>query len=178
MTITLEQLQGWMDGREDEHIEFKEAKRQYDLTKLVSYCVALANENGGKLILGVTDKRPRQVVGSQAFLDIGKTKRTLLDKLRLRVDIEVVQHPAGRVLVLVVPPRPVGYPLQNDGVYWMRSGESLVPMPPDHLQRIFTETGPDFSTETCPRATIADLDRAAMDWFRERWAQKSVTRHS
>ncbi len=29
----------------------------------VKYCVALANEGGGHFILGVTDKRPRKIIG-------------------------------------------------------------------------------------------------------------------
>ncbi len=40
-------------------LEFKEAKTQYDFEKTLRYCVAIANEGGGKFILGVTDKIPR-----------------------------------------------------------------------------------------------------------------------
>lgn len=49
---------------EGEHIEFKEAKRRFDFEELVNYCVALANEGGGRIVLGVTDKLPRKVVGT------------------------------------------------------------------------------------------------------------------
>ena len=59
--IDPEQFNSWLKGREDEHLEFKEAKQQYDFEKLVQYCVALANEGGGKLILGVTDTLPGSV---------------------------------------------------------------------------------------------------------------------
>jgi hypothetical protein len=50
-------------------IEFKEAKRQYDNDKLFSYCVAIANEGGGKFILGVTDSLPRKITSTSAFND-------------------------------------------------------------------------------------------------------------
>jgi len=51
---TLDTLTHWLTGvRENEHLEFKEAKQQYDTTKLLRYCVALANEGGGHLVLGV-----------------------------------------------------------------------------------------------------------------------------
>ncbi len=43
-----EQLQHWMDAKEDEHLEFKEAKNNFHFEKLVDYCVALANEGGGR----------------------------------------------------------------------------------------------------------------------------------
>ena len=59
---------------EDEHIEFKEAKTNFHFEKLVDYCVALANERGGKIVLGVSDKPPRVVVGSLAF---DKPERTV-----------------------------------------------------------------------------------------------------
>lgn len=66
--ITLENLEQWLSTpAEIEQLEFKEAKQQYDKTKLLRYCVALANEGGGHLILGVTNKPPRNVVGTKAF---------------------------------------------------------------------------------------------------------------
>ena len=58
---TLEQLTIWMAAREDEHLEFKEAKNNFHFEKLVQYCCALANEQGGQMILGVTDRKPRRV---------------------------------------------------------------------------------------------------------------------
>ena len=51
----LAKLAAWMAGVEDEHLEFKEAKSHFDFEKLVKYCAALANEGGGRIILGVTD---------------------------------------------------------------------------------------------------------------------------
>lgn len=74
MTVSLSELQTWMNARENEHLEFKEAKTRYDFEELVKYCVAFANEGGGRMILGVTDRLPRAVVGSQAFPDLERTK--------------------------------------------------------------------------------------------------------
>lgn len=142
---TLETLNRWLaDAPENEHLEFKEAKQQYDTTKLLRYCVALANEGGGHLVLGVSDKRPRQVVGTQAFQNRGEITARILEALRMRVDVQELQHPNGRVLVFAVPPRPAGTPLHHEGAYLMRAGEELVPMSPDHLKRIFAEGGPDW----------------------------------
>ena len=44
MSTSLEQLREWLDGKENEHIEFKEAKNTFNSDKLMQYCVALANE--------------------------------------------------------------------------------------------------------------------------------------
>jgi ATP-dependent DNA helicase RecG len=143
--MTLDTLNRWLvEAPEDEHLEFKEAKQQYDTTKLMRYCVALANEGGGHLVLGVSDKRPRQVVGTQAFQNRGDITARILEALRLRVDVQELQHPDGRVLVFSIPPRPAATPLHHEGAYLMRAGEELVPMSPDQLKRIFAEGGPDW----------------------------------
>lgn len=157
MSTTVEELERWLLlPSETEHMEFKEAKLQYDTMKLFRYCVALANEGGGKLVLGVTDKRPRQVVGSQAFLNLEEIKAKLLDKLKMRVEVDIVTHTNGRVLVFHVPPRPIGTPLHLDGVYLMRTGEGLVPMTPDKLRRIFDEGKADFLSQIAKSGLAAD----------------------
>lgn len=173
MSVTPEELDSWLGAEECEHLEFKEARSDFDALKLVKYCAALANEGGGRLVLGVTDRRPRRVVGSQAFQDLQQTKHQVTDRLRLRIDAEAIAHPDGRVVVFSVPGRPIGSPIQVDGAYLMRSGESLVAMTPDVLQRIFAEAQPDYSAEACARATFDDLATAAVELFRKKWIEKS-----
>ena len=149
MSAILDKLREWMEGKEDEHLEFKEAKNRFDFEELVKYCAAIANERGGKMILGVTNKRPRRVIGSRAFENLERTKAGLTERLHLRFEIDEVLHPDGRVLIFYIPSRPIGMPIQYKGAYWMRTGEGLVPMTPDRLKRIFEEAGPDFSAEIC-----------------------------
>ncbi|MDX9719196.1 MAG: ATP-binding protein [Myxococcota bacterium] len=173
MNPTLEQLESWLLADESEHLEFKEAKHDFDQSKLVKYCAALANERGGRLVLGVTDKKPRQVVGSSAFQDLGQTKQQLVDRLHLRVEADALLHPRGRVVVFTVPTRPIGCPIQVDGAYFMRAGESLTGMTPDLLQSIFAEAEPDFSATICPQASFASLDPNAIERFREKWVRRS-----
>jgi ATP-dependent DNA helicase RecG len=166
---SIQQLQEWLSAKEDEHLEFKEAKNNFHFEKLVKYCAALANEGGGSIVLGVTDRRPRKVVGSQAFADLERTKAGLIERLRLRLEVDEIAHPDGRVVVVSTPSRPIGVPIAVEGAYWMRAGEELAPMTPDRLRYIFDESGPDFSAEVCPKATLADLDPAAIDILRARW---------
>ena len=173
MAVSLDELQTWMNDKEDEHLEFKEAKTKFHFETLVKYCVALANEGGGKVILGVTDKLPRRVVGSQAFPDLERTKAGLIERLRIRAGAKEIQHPDGRVLVFQVPSRPIGVPIQYKGAYWMRGGEALMPMTPDQLQRIFAEANPDFSSDTCTPAQLDDLDLNAVEILRGLWQRKS-----
>jgi ATP-dependent DNA helicase RecG len=144
--MTLDELKKLLQSSEEnEHIEYKEANRQYDLKKLMKYCVAFANEGGGKLVFGVNDQR--QIIGTQAFENTGILKSKILEKLHIRVDIIELQDGEKRVLVLNIPPRPRGTALHFDGAYFMRSGEDLVPMSPDQLRRIFEEGKPDFESQ-------------------------------
>jgi ATP-dependent DNA helicase RecG len=173
MNAQFQQLESWLRGREGEHIEFKEAKQRYDFEELVKYCVALANEGGGDMILGVTDKRPRRVVGTGAFENLERTTAGLVERIHLRIDAEEIDHPDGRVIVFHVPPRPIGMPVHYEGRYFMRAGDSLTPMLPDMLKLIFDEAGPDFTAEACRGASISDLDPGAIQDFRQRWVRKT-----
>ena len=158
---------------EGEHLEFKEASTSYDEQKLARYCCALANEGGGKLVLGVTDARPRVVIGSAAYPQIERVRRTLMDRVPLNIAVRTLDADGKRVLIFDVPPRPIGTPMQVDGTYWSRNADSLVPMPADRLLAIFAESDTDFSARICPGLTMADLDAAAIEEFRRRWILKS-----
>ena len=170
---TLDQLQHWLDDPEDERLEFKEAKTQFDSDRLTKYCVALANEGGGHIVLGVTDKRPRQVVGTQSFGDLSALKRNQSQRVRLHIDATELLHPDGRVVILSVPSRPIGTPIEYRGAYWMRRGEDLVAMSAEVLGQIFDESQPDYSAQICPAATLADVDEAAIERLRSLWMASS-----
>jgi ATP-dependent DNA helicase RecG len=148
MAITVDQIDEWRQlPSETEHIEFKEAKTQYDMNKLFGYCVAIANEGGGHLVLGIQNARPRIVVGTKAINDRNGMAEKILSSLGFRVDIEEIDHPDGRVVVLRIPGRPRGSAYDLEGAYLMRCGASLVPMTQDQLRRIFSEGGPEWSDE-------------------------------
>jgi len=173
MEISLEQLNQWIQSRENETLEFKEARQQYDADKLTRYCAALANEGGGHIILGVSDQIPRRVVGTRAFGNLEGIKAELFVALHIRVDASEIHHPDGRVVVFSIPPRPRGLPVLYKGASYMRAGEYLVAMTPDQLKRIFEEATPDFSAELCPKACLTDLDPQAIQRFRAMWQRKS-----
>lgn len=173
MPITREQLDHWLSEPEGIHLEFKEAKRNFHFDKLVAYCVALANEGGGKFILGVTDRRPRRIVGTAAFAEPGRTEAGLHGRLSHRIPIEEVHTPVGRVLVVHVPSRLPGTAWQIGGRYLKRAGDELAALSGTELQAMFAETGPDFSAEPCPGASLSDLSPEAIAAFRWRWATKT-----
>lgn len=157
---------------EGSRVEFKEAKASYEFDKLTRYCVALANEGGGKIVFGVSDRRPRTLVGTAAFAEPGRTEAGVLERIGRRVSIEELTYDGRRVLIVHVPPRPPGAAWSDRGSYWMRAGEALVPMSDDELRRIHAEVASDFSADPCPDASTADLDSAAISEFRQRWAKR------
>jgi ATP-dependent DNA helicase RecG len=132
MHTTPEQLMQWLAEPEGLCLEFKEAKNRYDFDKLVGYCVALANEGDGKIILSMTDRRPRQIVDTTAFDEPGRTEAGLHQRLSHRIPAEEMLLAEGRVLVVHVPSRLPSTARHFEGRYLKRAGggdewRSLVP---------------------------------------------------
>jgi ATP-dependent DNA helicase RecG len=158
---------------EGENVEFKEAKNTYEFDKLVRYSCAIANNGGGIFVLGISDRRPRKIVGSSAFPQPERTREGLIGKLHIRIDFQLYDHEGKRILVFEIASRPFGLPVQAGGVAWWRKGDSLVEMPQDILRKFYAETGHDFSGDVCEEAVIADLDEAAIEVFRKKWIEKT-----
>ncbi len=173
MDITPENINQLLDSDEDEHLEFKEAKNQLNFDDLLINCAALANEGGGKLILGITDKRPRQVVGTNAVKDKQKCTLGLNEALHLKFEIYELYYTGKRIIIIEVPSHLPGTPVNLKGTYYMRQGESVVPMSLDQVKHIINEQVLDFSALPCTGASLADLDVKAIDSFRRMWARKS-----
>ncbi len=62
-------------------------------------------------MLGVTDKRPRRVVGSQAFRGLEGTRAGLLERLHLCIEADSFTQRGARVVVLTVPAPCPGGPI-------------------------------------------------------------------
>lgn len=173
MPITPEQFDSFLEAPEGNRLEFKSATGGFHFEELIKYCVALANEGGGKILLGVSDKRPRQVLGTQAFAEPGRTEAGLFERLHRRIPVEEYFHEGKRLLIIHVPGRNPGEAWEYDGRFWMRAGDALVPMSSEQLRAIHAEGEPDFSAQTCAKATLSDLAPKALAEFRTRWAKKS-----
>ena len=170
---TPEQFQAWLTGVEGRRLELKTAAGGFHFEELVKYCVALGNEGGGTILLGVSDTRPRRVLGTPAFAEPGRTEAGLFQRLRQHIPVEEYSHEGKRVLIVHVPSRLPGTAWQYKGSFWMRAGDALVPMTDEQLRRIHQETGPDFSAELCEKADLDDLDPEAVEILRRLWQRKS-----
>src|SRR5690606_18548085 len=98
MTLSIQKLKSYKES--EDKIEFKEAKHNFpwnggshteqkDRRKCyLGYIVALANEGGGHLVLGMKDKRPHEVVGSNfAKGKTGALEDAVYNNLGIRVHI-------------------------------------------------------------------------------------------
>lgn len=173
MSKTYNTIEELIEAPENEHFQFKEAKERYDFEKAVKVCCALSNDGGGKLVLGITDKRPRKVVNSNAFPQPERTVESLMSRLHIHIDFEIHKYKGNRVLVFNVASRPIGLLVLADGLAWRYKGDSLEIIPLSEYPKIFAEAGHDFSDEICSGATIDDLDENAIADFRNRWYRKS-----
>lgn len=175
LKTSIDKFNGWLRSVEDLDLEFKTAENSFSQKKdLPDYCAALANEGGGKLILGVNDSRT--VVGTNAFDGTyNKLSHDLLQKIKIRVDVEELWHPKGRVLIFHVPGRLSGQLIKSTGKYTypMRAGESLVEMDNATIKQILNEAEVDFSAQIVSDLKLDDLDEKALESFKYRWAQKS-----
>lgn len=170
----------------EDHIEFKEATHNYPFAGgqhtdprdrrhcVLGYIVALANERGGRLVLGMTDNIPHKVVGSDFASDkTGALEDEIYERLHIRVRTEELYDEAQkRVLVINVPSRPIGKALRFEGVPLMRIGESLREMDDAEYFSIISEQSPDFSATICNGLTIDDLSEPAIANLRNRIYQK------
>ena len=78
MSTTIEELERWMQApKESEGLEFKAARTAFDGGRLMDYCVGIGNDGGGKLILGVTNTPPREVVGTAAVNDTQEMQKKI-----------------------------------------------------------------------------------------------------
>lgn len=159
---------------ETEVVEFKEAKNNYDFTKLGKYFSALSNEANLKnkpyawLVFGIENKE-HKIVGSQfrsMRKDLDSLKGEIANKITNRItfiEIHELPTPDGRVVMFQIPAAPKGFPIAFDGHYYGRDSEELVPLNLEEIERIRAQaTTEDWSASIVPDATIEDLDDEAL----------------
>mgnify|MGYP003676324459 CR=1 FL=1 len=183
MPNAINQLSQLLETNENEVVEFKEAKTQYDFKKLCKYFSALSNEANLKakdcawLVFGVDDDK--HIVGTQAYPDdaaIDKLKKDVADRMTGRVtftDIHDVAHPNGRVLLLQIPAAPQGLPIAFDGHFYGRDGSSLGALNLNEIETMRASSQTDWSRQTISDASIDDLDPDAIAFARLRFADKN-----
>lgn len=186
--LTIEQLKKLKES--EDKVEFKKAEqgnfaydggnrvKPSDRRKcILGYVTAFCNEGGGYLILGMEDAYPHKVVGTkQSEGQLGELESNIYRDTQIRPVIydlyEDETNKTGRVLVIDVPPRPVGKLFRFEDVALMRVGEELKPMSDEMMFSILQEHEPDFSADICDGITMDDLDVEAIRILKQKYATK------
>lgn len=143
----------------------------------LGYVVALANEGGGHLVLGMKDKHPHDVVGSNfGEGQIGSLEDAVYNQIGIRVHINELFEDGKRVVLTKIPSRPIGRTMKFEGVPLMRTGESLRNMSDDQLFAILSEQESDFSATFCKDLLVENLDTRALDILKAKYAEKQNNR--
>jgi ATP-dependent DNA helicase RecG len=169
---------------ETEIVEFKEAKANYDFTKLGKYFSALCNEANlmGKpqawLVFGIENSH-HNIVGSQfrsRRKDLDHLKGEIAGKTTNRItfiEIHELNLTKGRVVMFQIPAAPKGIPIAFEGHYYGRDGEELVPLNLEEIERIRAQaTALDWSAAIIPDASLEDLDENAVALARTNFKNK------
>ena len=187
--LTIAELKNMRES--EDHVEFKKgehgnvsyngADKQQPKDHrrcILGYVTALCNEKGGHLVIGMEDKYPHNVVGtSQCVNAVGQLESDIYRDTGIRPDVYELyeEAPDGsrkRVLVISVPSRPVGKVFKFEDVPLMRIGEELKPMDDKTYLSIIQEQEPDFSEMICRGVRFEDLDEAAIERLKEKYAIK------
>lgn len=185
---TIEQLKQMRES--EDHVEFKKGehgnvsyngagkdKPQERRRCILGYVAALCNEGGGRIVIGMHDAYPHKVVGTKQCLNaIGQLESDIYRDMGIRPDIyelyENKETKTGRVLVIEVPPHPIGKVYKFEDVPLMRVGEELKPMDDKTFISMIQEQEPDFSEQICEDVCLEDLDKEAIRIMKERYAEK------
>ena len=184
-SMTAGELQAWLKLHYPVENERHEWKSWQNLGKhvsreagddVLSYASAIANMNGGTLVVGVEDKTLR-VTG---ILDVGNfTPENLPERIAgncahlptegLRVEAIMTSDTAQLVWLIHIPRHLPRQPVVSHRKAWQRIGDSLTQMRADRHDAILREhlAGQDWSAGLVPGATVADLDAAAIAKARE-----------
>jgi len=171
---------------EMEWVEFKEARQNIHFDDLGKYFSALSNEANikgkgcGWLVLGVTNRPPRQVVGTN-YRPSANDRESLKHEIARQTnngmtlqDIHEMVMPQGRVLMLQIPAALRGIPTAWKGHWHGRDGESLVPLSMSEIEAIRSQSpGVDWSAQVCEAVGIDALDPMAVLAARHEFREKN-----
>lgn len=162
--------------------EFKSIKNSFcgnERDDVISYVSAIANMEGGSLVVGVHDKT-LEIVGTDTYnYDRPKailrlTERcTNLSSEGLDIEEFITDDTHKTVWVIHVPKHLPKRPVYAHNKAWQRIEDSLVEVTPERLNAILSEnlTVDDWSAGIIPDATIEDLDPIAIRTAREKFVE-------
>ena len=154
--------------------EFKNLKNSFcgdEKDDVISYVSAIANMEGGFLLVGVHDKT-LEIVGTDTYnYDRQKAILRLTERCAnlssegLDIDEYITDDTHKKVWVIHIPKHMPKRPVYAHDKAWQRIEDSLVELTPERMNAILDEplvTDTDWSAVIVPNATIEDLDELAI----------------
>ena len=148
---------------------------------LISYVSALANMDGGCVVIGARDGtlQPTGIADFAGFTEFSLPHRVLgncpnLPSLGLRVECLHAADTGAVVWVVHVPRHQPRRPVYAHAKAWQRDGDSLVELREDRLAAILAEPllGEDWSAAVVSGASLRDLDPQALALARQQFGTK------
>lgn len=153
--------------------EFKNLKNSFcgdEKDDVISYVSAIANMEGGHIVIGVHDKT-LEIVGTDTYnYDRQKAILRLTERcVNLStegLDIEefITDDTNKKVWIIHIPKHRPKLPVYAHNNAWQRIEDSLVKLTQEHLNAILEENSPtfDWSAEIVQDASLEDLDAKAL----------------
>ncbi len=153
--------------------EFKNLKNSFcgdEKDDVISYVSAIANMEGGYLVIGVHDTS-LEIIGTDTY-NYDRQKAILrlsercvnLSTEGLDIEEFVTDDTNKKVWVIHIPKHRPKLPIYAHNKAWQRIEDSLVELTQERLNAILEENSPvfDWSAEIVPNATLDDLDTKAL----------------
>lgn len=172
--------------RENESCEWKEFKNLkndfsgHEKEDVISYVSAIANMEGGHLVIGVEDKTLK-IVGTNTYnYDVQKARLRLIDQCAnlpsegLNVEEFKTDDTSKTVWVVHVPKHMRRQPVFAHNKAWQRLDDSLIELTISRRNAILDEhedAEQDWSAQVVPNACIEDLDPRAITKAREKFSE-------
>ena len=177
----LDILDELLANEENECVEFKRAKNDFDIDLLGKYFSALGNEANLKnkqyswIIFGVDDKT-HDLIDTNFLYDnnFNKIKKQIADNTTDNItfiEIYSIYKDDKRVIMFQVPAAS-GVPINWKGFAYGRAGESLMPLASNKIEQIKVTANYDWSRQIIYEATIDNIDKEAIKLAREQFKKK------
>lgn len=171
-----------IENNENEYVEYKEAKNNFDFNELGKYFSALSNganlvnKQYAWLVFGVEDKTHKLVDtnyrrnGNLNGLKKDITQSTNDNMTFLDIyDFEI----NGKRVVMFKIPAAIGIPTTWKGIAYDRNDESLVPLNETKRNIILSTVNIDWTRQIVEGLTVSDLDKDAILKAREQFKKKN-----
>lgn len=153
--------------------EFKNLKNSFcgdEKDDVISYVSAIANMEGGHLVIGVRDKS-LDIIGTDTYnYDRQKAILRLTERCAnlstegLEIEEFITDDTNKKVWIIHIPKHRPKLPVYAHNKAWQRIEDSLVELTQEHLNAILEENSPtfDWSAEIVQDASLEDLDAKAL----------------